>query len=439
MSLFIQLVLSASASLHCASQALGLFLSYVPPSLSMSAPSWGCGRFWLLRLGYYKLTRPKEIADDWVWIVDHSAQLGTKKCLVILGIRLSNVPVPFRSLRYEDMEAIELLPVKKSNGDIVYRQLEDIVKKTGVPRQIVADEGSDLKKGIKTFCHTHPETVFTYDIKHKTAAVLKHELEKDEDWKSFSRLAAQTKQKVQQTSLSFLSPRNQRTKARFMNADIIIEWGLNVLHFLSEHQDTQDTQGKQGKQGNTEGHRDNEVEWETLLEKVGWVREFREQLKEWGEMMNIVDRTEHVVRTKGLYRGVSEILTTRLSDAGHTGRTQNIRTALIDFVAEKSSKANVDEQLVGSSEVLESLFGKFKDLEGEQSKSGFTGLVLSLPAMVSTTTENIIHKAMEAVPTKKILDWCKKYIGESLQAKRKEAFKTQGKKEQKWEQLLGTG
>ena len=41
-------------------------LSVFGPSLPW--PSWYAGRFWLLRLGYYKLMRPKPKANDWVWI-----------------------------------------------------------------------------------------------------------------------------------------------------------------------------------------------------------------------------------------------------------------------------------------------------------------------------------------------------------------------------------
>jgi hypothetical protein len=438
MSLLVGLVLSASASLRCASQALKLFLAYLPPSLSLSSPSWGTGRFWLLRLGYYKLKRAKEMSDDWVWIVDHSVQLGSEKCLVILGIRLSCLPVPVRSLRYEDMEPIELLPVKKSTGKIVYEQLEETIKKTGVPRQIVADEGSDLKKGIELFCQKHAETVFTYDIKHKTAALLKHELEKDDDWQEFSRFVSQTKQKVQQTSLSFLSPRNQRTKSRYMNADIIIDWGEKALHFLAAHQANHAIQDSEQTQDQHERKRADEFDCKTLMEKVGWVQDFREQLKGWGDMIKLVDLTEDFVRTQGLYCGASLELETRLREIGDTSRTQKLRAALLEFVVENSAHAKPDEKLVGSSEVLESLFGKFKDLEGDQAKSGFTGLLLSIPAMVSKTTGEVIQKAMEVVLTRNVLDWCKKYIGKSLQAKRREAFTVQGKKEQKWDRMPET-
>jgi hypothetical protein len=429
MSLFVNLVLSASASLRCASHAMELFLGYLPQSLSLRSPSWVTGRFWLLRLGYYKLNRAKDISEDWVWIIDRSVQLGTEKCLVILGIRLSCLPVPFRSLRYEDMEPIELLPVKKSTGAIVYEQLEETIKKTGVPRQIVSDEGSDLKKGIELFCQNHPETVFTYDIKHKCAALLKHTLEHDDGWKEFNRLMSQTKQKIQQTSLSFLSPRNQRTKSRYMNAEIVIDWGEKVLHFLAKYQTDREVQDCRKTQEQQKENSRDEFDTRTLMEKVGWVRDFGEQLKEWGDMLTLVSVAEDFVRTKGVYCEASTELEKCLAGIGDTSRTQTLREALLNFVAENSAHAKPAEKLVGSSEVLESLFGKFKRLEGDQAKSGFTGLLLSIPAMISKTTDEVIQKAIDGVLTKNVLDWCKKYIGKSLQAKRREAFAGQVEKE----------
>jgi hypothetical protein len=75
--------------MHCASKAMKLFSEKLN---SQEAPSWYTGRFWLMRLGYYKLHRPKTQAEDWIWIVDHSVQIGVEKCLVILGIRLKDLP-----------------------------------------------------------------------------------------------------------------------------------------------------------------------------------------------------------------------------------------------------------------------------------------------------------------------------------------------------------
>ena len=53
------------------------------------APVANTGQMWLLRLGLFELSRPKEAAEDWVWIVDHTVQIGVQKCLLIAGVRSS--------------------------------------------------------------------------------------------------------------------------------------------------------------------------------------------------------------------------------------------------------------------------------------------------------------------------------------------------------------
>lgn len=191
-------------------------------------------RLWLLRLGYHKLHRPKEQASDWVWIIDHSNQIGKEKCLVILGVRVSQLPPPGEEypLRLAQMEPIELEPVTVSDKEVVYRQLEANVAKTGAPRAIIADHGGDLAGGVELFCQAHPETVDIYDISHKAACLLKARLERDEQWKAFAAKAGQTKCNIQQTEWAFLVPPSQRSKARYMNLGPLIAWGVKTLAIL---------------------------------------------------------------------------------------------------------------------------------------------------------------------------------------------------------------
>lgn len=133
-------------------------------------------------------------------------QVGQEKCLVILGVRLHVLTTQKRPLSHEEVEPLVLLPMSPSNGKLILQQLEASVKQTGVPRQIVADHGSDLKAGIEAFCRKHGATCSIYAIKHKTACVLKHELAGDASWQSFTRLAATSKRQVQQSALACLSP-----------------------------------------------------------------------------------------------------------------------------------------------------------------------------------------------------------------------------------------
>lgn len=53
---------------------------------SLEAPSFSIIRKWLGRIGLYELNREKEYRTDWIFIIDLTVELGTQKCLVVLGV-----------------------------------------------------------------------------------------------------------------------------------------------------------------------------------------------------------------------------------------------------------------------------------------------------------------------------------------------------------------
>ncbi len=373
--------------------------------MGLSAPSWYTGRFWLLRLGYYKLERAKEKAEDWIWIVDHTVQLGSEKCLVILGIRQSSLPAVELHLTHEDVEPIALLPVTHSNGVVVYEQLVQTSEKTGVPRQIVGDYGPDIKSGIERFCREHEKTCYIYDIKHKGAALLKRELHNDEGWIEFTQSAALTSKRVQQTSLMGFAPPNQRSKARYMNVDKLIKWGQDILNYLDR------------------GISSDQFDLTRVHENFGWLQQYRDQIEKWGNLIHVVETAVNFVRSVGIYRECAIDLENEFEEYADDDRANRVHAELISFVEEQSLNAKPDEILLGSSEVLESAIGKFKTLEHDQVKSGFTPMLLSFSAFLSRTTKEVIQAALQAVPTKKIGEWFKENIRRSVQSQRKEILK----------------
>jgi hypothetical protein len=413
----VSLVLAAATSLRGAGRALAVMQAGA--GLVPWSPSWSSTRLWLLRVGYYKLTRSKEEGEDWVWIVDHVVQTGQEKCLLIVGIRLSAMPAVGEYLTHADVEPIAIYPVTQSNGEIVYQQLEKARKQTGVPREILSDQGSDLHKGIRQFCQAHPETCYVYDIKHKVAAVLKRELGADPLWQEFSRLAGQMTQRVQQTALAALAPPRQRRKARYMNVDELVAWGVRMLRYLDE-----------------EGRPRQEWDPQRVEQAVGWVRQYRHEIEQWRQWIEVGTITEQFVKTYGVSADGVAQLQHRLAEAGPLPRTRQLCAEFVQFVTEEGAKAKTGERLVGSSEVIVSIFGKWKRLEGEQARSGLTGLVLALGALVAPTTAEVIKQALTTVPTKTVLTWCREKLGTTVQATRRALFSPLHQAEQKQDQLL---
>ena len=96
-----QLVVYAGVALRSVPRVLCILWS--DAGLATSFPEASSVRWWLQRLGLFSLREPLEEADDWAWIIDHSIQLGDTKVCVVLGLRLSQLPLPGQALCHEDL------------------------------------------------------------------------------------------------------------------------------------------------------------------------------------------------------------------------------------------------------------------------------------------------------------------------------------------------
>jgi hypothetical protein len=393
------LVLRAGTRLQRVAGVLGLHWNWC--GLDVRAASYYSVRLWLLRLGLYQLNRPKARADDWMWIMDHTMQWGERKCLIVVGIRQSAWDSRSRVLAHEDVELIDLVPVAESNGKVVYQQLKAAAARTGVPRAMVSDGGSDIHAGVGQFLAAYPATAWLYDIKHKTACLLKHALEHDASWRSFVEKVNRFKQQATHGSLAALAPPQQRSKARYMNLEVLVKWAQEALLAL-------DNRKAMRKAGLDVRH---------LEEKLGWLRKFAPAVRRWREMLAVIGMAEHHVRHEGIHAKAAEELATLLPKSTIPA-VQRLRKQLLEFIQAQGRQAKEGERLLGSSEVLESIIGKFKDVAGEDGRHGLTGMVLSIGALVGHLAVETVQAALSEVTTNEVWDWCRSHLGATVQSLR---------------------
>lgn len=210
-----------------------------------ATPSFTGIRKWLGRIGIYELKRENEYRDDWIFIIDFTVELGKQKTLVVLGVSQKyfqdKVINNNQSLSHKDVEVLGLEIMDSTTGELIEQQLDKISKKVGVPVQIVADNGSDLAKGIKLYQQKHPDLIYTHDVTHAMALLLKKQLNSDDRYQSFLKECNLCRQKLQQTELSFIAPPSQRSQCRYFavrsgrvsrpwkrnktNVERLTEWG----------------------------------------------------------------------------------------------------------------------------------------------------------------------------------------------------------------------
>jgi hypothetical protein len=374
-------------------------------------PCANTGRLWLMRLGLFELLRKKEAAKDWVWIMDHTVQLGPQKCLVIVGVRLSAWRRKKAPLEHEDLSLLNLVPLEQATATAVAEQLEATRKAMGVvPAAVLSDEGAELKKGMALFRAQSSEArrvPHVLDIKHKAAILLKRELHDAPTWQSFVTRTNRTKLQTTLTKLAFLSPPGLRNKARYMNLDTLVAWSGRALAYLDDPRDLP---------GQT-------IDRKKLQKKLGWLGEYRSALAAWAELLAIAKQAVSYIRRKGYHRHAAKELKSRLLPLASTPAGRRMQAGLLTFVKEQSRNVKKGAHLLGSSEVLESLLGKYKRIQGTHSKGGMTGSLLNIGAAVLHKTSNTIREALAAVPVAAVGTWIREKLGLTIPAQQALAFR----------------
>jgi hypothetical protein len=377
------LIVHTGISFRAAAAALALIARRWQLPLTM--PSFTTIRSWILRLGRYALCRPLDRTVAWVWIIDHTIQIGNQKLFVILGCPLSQVPFGQRSLCLADVQLLALVPMKSSTHELVATELEKATSRTGTPRLIVSDHGSDLKKGVEQFQKDHRDTAYVHDVVHHGANVLENRWERDLRWHELLSQFKQTNLKLRQTAQACLLSPALRPKGRFMNVGPLLRFAGRVLCLL-----------------------DGQSPDVRVEEKYGWLRGYREALGEWLEQHRVVQATIEHVRRHGLNAATESDLERSWGKLSDRPGTAMVAGSMRVYVRKYGRQARLGETLVGSTEVLESSFGKLKRLEGDASRGGFTDMVLALGAVTGEVDEATAQAALEKVPMKKVEGWFKR-------------------------------
>lgn len=387
--LAVDLVVRAGTSMRGAAASLSLIVERL--GLAVDVPSSGAIRSWLLRLGCFALTC-ELAAGVWVLFVDHTVQIGPHKLLVILGCRVEHLPLGERPLRHDDLSLVGLSLMEKSHDQTVFAELEAARRRVGKVRQIVSDQASDLNGGVRLFQQQQPGVAHVHDVAHQAANVLKHRRAHDEPWSEFIARLAQAGAKVRQTREAFLRPPTVRAKARFMNVAPTLRFAGRVLKLL-------DT-GRASPRAET---------------CYGWLRDYRESLTNWSSEQAVVETTLTHIRVQGLHATTTRQLNEQWSRLELTAGANEVAAELRWALAREAAQARPGETLVASTEVLESVQGKLKRLEGSYATDGFTGLSLALGALVGPSTEATMQQALEAVPKKAAEGMVRRLIGTTVQ------------------------
>jgi hypothetical protein len=478
--LAIQQMIYAGTSLRGCERNFELFAQF----FCLPIPGFSSIRQWLLRIGLYLLQTEHEFRSDWIMIVDMTIELGTAKCLLILGIPLAHLLAAMAErekgenhddnscvLQHQQVKILSIEVLTTVTGEVINDKLEALSNKVGIPLQLVADQGSDVKKGIKLFQQKHEDTIYTPDITHQMALFLKHQLEENERYLSFANQCSATVRSLQQTALHFLKPPAQRTKARWLNVARPVEWAQRVLAYQAAGDftavdpryvfDVEAYRLVEDKVDHASGCLLMKL-WDSTViypdrasfsnavcgcigeeafakygeiiceaadkgrryfqEKLGWLTSYKDEIACYAEMIELVQIVQQQVKQEGLSQSSRIDFENSIKDKVLTAPAEQIKEEIIGYLTEEGGKIPAGEIRLGTSDVIESIFGKYKQHTAKSPLKEVGKMILTIPVFVTKITSDLVKRAMESVSTIDVKKWADQMFGPSALSKRREAF-----------------
>ncbi len=327
-------------------------------------------------------------------IVDESMMIGEEKLLFTVGVPALHQERPLRS---DDAQILDIAVAKSWNGEGIKRHLDIVAKKVGHrPNYVISDNASIMKKGISEAKIKHQR-----DISHSLGMYLERAYKDETDFKHYTKLMSQAKAKYNMTKFAYLLPPTQRTIARFINLSSWVKWSSNML-------------------SNCHSMKDEEKEVFSFIPVNASL------IDELNEVIKCIEEIEYTCKQKGLsQKSICEcqrIIKRSLFNGND--RMFRLGEKINTFLKEEAEL--LSEELPvhnNSSDIIESLFGKYKERKSPNKLYGVTSQVLFIPLYTRLLNPKIatdfnFKTVLEEMKMDKIKDWSVKNLSPNLVTKR---------------------
>jgi hypothetical protein len=359
---------------------------------------------WTLRVGLELLNRAEEVAYPWIAIIDYSLAIGRNKVLVVLRVPLTKLKEKGKAIALTDCECAGLRIHQKVNGEVVSAALESIFKQTGDPVAILKDRGSDLSRGVSLWKeNNHKRNIPTIDdISHVVANALKKEFEDTEPFRKFKEMINVGASRMRQTALGYLVPPKLRSKGRFQGISRVTSWATKILEIFNSEKSMED---------------------DSLLERLrATMPEFlslESFIEKFAKTIESVNSVLKLLKNQGLSEQTYQLTRDLLSKIPGV----EVKEAIVEWLTQQIAIQRIlgngeDISLLVSSDIIESLFGKFKYAMERYPSLEINRSILLIPSLCGNLERDSIDQLLRDSQHKELLQWEEKNVPDTLRKKR---------------------
>jgi hypothetical protein len=353
-------------------------------------------RNWSLRLGLYYLTQPIS-AGRYALIADESIAIGRERLLAIIAIKIDDQS-RIAPLEMSDIRVLHLQSKSSWGGEEIAEIIKTKTTENGMKvSYMISDKGTNLIK-----CCRLNGLERVDDCTHLVANCTKKLYKNDQILNDFVKNMNKTRAKWSLSTNVLYIPPALREKGRFHQILIIHEWAENILK-----------------------------QWTDLpisvTQELTYVWDNQSLIEELKAIHQLIDVFFSIFKSTGVNEN-SEKIWKEKYDANYakiieSETTQHLKikqylNSMNQFVAQIRSRFPHNEQVICCSDIIESIFGKYKNKNGLEMITDDALKIATYEHDISQTDvqQALIHKNMAA-----LLDWKSKNTTVSLLALKRRA------------------
>ena len=360
--------------------------------LNLGCPTHATVLVWVKKQGISQF-RSQDYYDKekWVLIADESIQFGNKKILLILSVseRRCN---QCKALSYKDITPLVLKVSDSWKSEDIVAQIKEHIDLKQVA-YCISDRGSNLTCAFESLNCIHIP-----DVNHNFSWMIKSVFEGNPQFDSYTKALSLLRAQKSMSKIARIVPPNQRIMSRYMNLLPLFEWGVKMINLLDKNQL-------------------NEHEKTTL----SFLESSRAFVIDTYLLLNSLCDIQTLLKVKG-FNSVSKEEALSIVDSMKSGNALKIKEKLLDYFADLTCKAK-GKTICCSSDIIESCFGKYKEIVHGNKSVGISDLSLCIAAMMGSNDPETTNQAMENKKMKHVIEWKTKNISKTLFAEKIELNK----------------
>jgi hypothetical protein len=361
----VRLCLSVYLLGGCSFRGVVRILEYLQSSAGLDIGEVPCKTSienWVKKCGHYLYEHPdvSVYKSGYALIIDECLVIGQERMLVIMAVKAEKEGEIALGLSGAQ---ILLMEVNRSwNGVQLAECIEKVEQKVGTKAiYIISDSGANLVKGIAG-C----EAPRVSDCGHEIARQMERLYKKEDRFTAFVGACTQSKFKLVMMPEGYLAAPRQRTIARFMNLWPLLKWAVGLLRKVDS------------LEGNDK-------------KAYAWIADHREIIEELALALTTANAVLDLLKNKGL-SDTSAVKCTEICEKfckNAVGLPAKWMAGIKQYVQNEIKKLpNKNTVWHISSDIIESLFGRYKEHKADNGLYGVTSFVLALPVLTRINTEN---------------------------------------------------